>query len=86
LAKDIFANNYESHREPVELKFVSQLQKGNDLTCFCFVANKGASRVNVLWFGVLWTYFHLKMDMNDDMNNEFDRPGLGNGWIKSITF
>ena len=75
LAKDIFVNNYESHRESVELKIKNQsLNHGDPLVPLCFEANKGSSRISVLWFGLLWTYLKLSPTMNADMTSEFVRP------------
>ena len=87
VAKDIFANTYEAHREPVELKMVGNpLNPGDDLKCGCFEANKGASRVSILWFGVLWTYMNMKNIMNEEMSREFDRLVLGRACLKCIAF
>jgi len=75
LAKDIFVNSYESHRESVELKIINRsLNNSDPLTPLCFEANKGSSRVSVLWFGVLWTYMKLSPTMTADMTSEFGRP------------
>lgn len=81
LAKDIFANKYEGFRESVEIKIRNHdIGVGSDLTNFCFEANKGGSRISVLWFGVLWTYLKLKPTLTADMTTEFGRPvGPTNG-------
>ena len=75
LAFGIFALGYESWREAVEIK--SLLADGSDLGKPMDVGSvlpaKGFTRLSCIFFGLLYTFYELKKDWNQEEEEDFKK-------------
>ena len=75
-ALSIWCSGYESWREAMEFRPVS-INLGDPLSYHSIEVTKGAGRISILWFTVLYTYLHLQKKMNEEAWDQFRQ------WLKS---
>ncbi|CAE7697005.1 unnamed protein product [Symbiodinium sp. CCMP2592] len=82
-ATSIYTNGYESWRETVELKVVSDASLGQPMSWGCVLPAKGFGRISVLLFGIIYSYseMHGKPHWSDDVEKEFKQCSVL--WIRT---
>ena len=74
-ATSIYTNGYESWRETVELKVVSDTSLGQSMSWGCVLPAKGFGRISVLLFGIIYSYseMHGKPSWSEEVEKEFKK-------------
>lgn len=70
-ASDLFNVGFEKNREPFEIYLANDKVEGKYGEIF---VSKGQGRLSVIWFGILYSYFHLQKELAcDDVKEDLTR-------------